>query len=370
MRLDRPQFQFKLYHRPFKQPLMTHHGVWAVREGIILRLSDASGRVGWGEIAPIAAFGSEGLEQALALCRSLSGEVAWEAIEQIPSEFPACQFGFESAWEGLQRSPLAPLKTGGDRATHNPLKYEQFILSEVSLSKGDLRGSSYTRVSMPQENSVLLPTGSAALESWRIPWQRGARTFKWKIGVGAIASELALFEQLITALPKGTQLRLDANGGLNEQQARQWLERCDAVSKRDGVEVEFLEQPLPPRQFDQMLRLSQQFHTPIALDESVANLAQLQRCYQQGWRGIFVIKVAIVGSPQQLRQFCQQHPIDIVWSSVFETAIARTYIQNHLIPSIPTKERAIGFGVDHWFAESLFSDLQTESDYEQLWQNL
>ncbi|HEY9658068.1 MAG TPA: hypothetical protein V6C65_06425, partial [Allocoleopsis sp.] len=175
MRLDRPQFQFKLYHRPFKQPLMTHHGVWAVREGIILRLSDASGRVGWGEIAPIAAFGSEGLEQALALCRSLSGEVTWEAIEQISSDFPACQFGLESAWEGLQRFPLAPLKTGGDRATHNPLKYEQFILSEVSLSevslsKGDLGGSSYTRASNLQENSVLLPTGSAALEAWRIPW--------------------------------------------------------------------------------------------------------------------------------------------------------------------------------------------------------
>ncbi len=335
MRLDRPQFQFKLYHRPFKQPLMTHHGVWAVREGIILRLSDASGRVGWGEIAPIAAFGSESLEDALALCRSLSGEVTWKAIEQISSDFPACQFGFESAWEGLQRSSLI-----------------------------------CTRTANQPETSVLLPTGMGALETWRIPWQRGARTFKWKIGVGAIASELALFQQLITALPDGTRLRLDANGGLNEQQACQWLERCDAVSKCNGVEVEFLEQPLPPHQFDQMLRLSQQFHTPIALDESVANLTQLQRCYQQGWRGIFVIKAAIMGSPQQLRQFCQQHPIDIVWSSVFETAIARTYIQHDLIPSIPTKERAIGFGVDHWFADSLFSDLQTESDYERLWQSL
>ncbi|MGL6341592.1 MAG: o-succinylbenzoate synthase, partial [Waterburya sp.] len=33
---DRFKFKFELYQRRFKQPLRTSHGVWQVREGIII----------------------------------------------------------------------------------------------------------------------------------------------------------------------------------------------------------------------------------------------------------------------------------------------------------------------------------------------
>ena len=68
-----------------------------------------------------------------------------------------------------------------------------------------------------------------------------------------------------------------------------------------------------------MSELSNQYSTPLALDESVATLTQMQACYQRGWQGIFVIKPAIAGFPSQLRKFCQEHKIDAVFSSVFET---------------------------------------------------
>jgi o-succinylbenzoate synthase len=291
-----------------------------VREGIILRLTDGQ-RIGWGEIAPLESFGSESFEQALEFCRSLSPEIDLHTIPQIPINFPACRFGLESAWESL---------------TSAPAETEQ-----------------------RRHESKLLPTGAAAIEAWRSLHTQGARTFKWKIGVSSIHQELEIFTQLIQALPPDTTLRLDANGGLSENEAHQWLKICDQSG------VEFLEQPLPPDQFIPMLKLSQQYKTPIALDESVATIAQLEDCYQKGWRGIFVVKAAIAGSPTRLRQFCQAHPVDIVWSSVFETAIAQTYIQTHLIPSIPTVGRAIGFGVNHWF-----DDGWNQMDFEQLWQSL
>ncbi len=93
------QFDFRAYQRPFKHPLSTSHGKWDVREGIILRLIDETGRVGWGEIAPISWFGSETLEQAWDFCQQLPSEISSETIFSIPAELPACQFGFESAWE-------------------------------------------------------------------------------------------------------------------------------------------------------------------------------------------------------------------------------------------------------------------------------
>jgi O-succinylbenzoate synthase len=314
------QFDFRLYQRPFKRPLSTHHGNWTVREGIILRLIDEAGKMSWGEIAPIPWFGSETLEQALDFCQQLSQYITTDTIFSIPNQLPACQFGFESAWQ---------------------------------MRNGESGESSQSQITY----SYLLPTGEAALQAWQIPWQQGNRTYKWKIGVATIEEELNVFNQLIQSLPSSAQLRLDANGGLTEKDAHQWLKIAD----KTGM-VEFIEQPFPPEQLNLMLEMATQYSTPIALDESVATLNQLQDCYQKGWRGIFVIKAAIAGSPKCLRQFCQTHEIDAVFSSVFESAIARKAVLQ-LATELSNPNRAVGFGVNHWFNEN------DETWIEQLWQN-
>ncbi len=110
--------------------------------------------------------------------------------------------------------------------------------------------------------------------------------------MGGIEEEMRIFDRLIRILPAEAKLRLDANGGLSWEEAIEWLEICD----RSNV-IEFIEQPLSPQYLDLMLELSDRFSTPIALDESVATLPQLEECYHRGWRGIFVIKAAIAGSP-------------------------------------------------------------------------
>jgi O-succinylbenzoate synthase len=101
-----------------------------------------------------------------------------------------------------------------------------------------------------------------------------------------------------------------------------------------------------------MLELSNYYSTKIALDESVATLQQLENCYQQGWRSIFVIKPGIVGSPSRLRKFCQQHQIDVVFSSVFETAIGRQAALK-LAAELSSNHRAVGFGINHYFTGSI-----------------
>jgi 1,4-dihydroxy-2-naphthoate octaprenyltransferase len=95
------QFEFRPYRRRFKPPLQTSHGTWDVRDGIILCLTAETGS-SCGEIAPISWFGSETIEQALDFCRQLPAEITGETIFSIPDNLPACQFGFESAWEGAR----------------------------------------------------------------------------------------------------------------------------------------------------------------------------------------------------------------------------------------------------------------------------
>jgi O-succinylbenzoate synthase len=305
------QFNYHPYRKQFRQPLRTHHGTWKSREGIILTLTNEQGQKGLGEIAPLPWFGSETHQQALNFCQQLGATIALKDIYSIPEQLPACQFGFETALENLN-SPDFPI---------NSLNY-----------------------------SYLLPTGEKALLHWTEIYQRAKKkqnevTLKWKIGIDPVSEEIPLFIKLSQALPKDVKLRLDANGGLNSDGAERWLSVTDKERR-----VEFLEQPLLPEQLTTMLQLSQTYSTPLALDESVSTLQQLKNCYDQGWRGIFVIKPAIVGSILKLRDFLQSYSLDAVFSSVFETSIGRQKALQ-LAMELTHYDRAVGFGLDHWFLE-------------------
>ncbi|MEG4106340.1 o-succinylbenzoate synthase [Microcoleus sp. S13_C5] len=334
------QFEFRTYQRKFKRPLQTSHGIWDIREGIILRLVDENNQIGWGEIAPLSWFGSESFEQALDFCHQLPGNISSEMIFAISGELPACQFGFESALSNEKSSPPpAPPCQGGEKS-------------------GNLTHLSQKGEKMQNRFSGLLPAGETALQALQVLWLEGYRTFKWKIGVAAIEQELKIFQQLIQAMHnlcdrESAFLRLDANGGLSYSQATTWLEACDKVNATPdfSADIEFLEQPLPVTQFQEMVELNAIYATPIALDESAANLDRIQECYSQGWRGIFVIKPAIAGSPSQLRKFCQTHNIDAVFSSVFETEIGRQAALN-LATQLSLNNRALGFGTEAWFDDN------------------
>ena len=320
------QFKFFPYQRKFKIPLETRYGSWSVREGIILKLIKNEQHIGWGEIAPLPWFGSETLEQALDFCQSIGSRLTKELIDEIPDKLPACQFGFESALKNVS--------------------------SQKPILNLDLPAHKY---------SYLLPTGKKALDHLskinmndeKLLGDRENLTYKWKIGVQSFTQEISIFEQLVEQLPLNSRLRLDANGGLNLETAQRWLSFTDQIRQ-----IEFIEQPLSPAQFSELLTLSENFKTAIALDESVANLKQLKECYELGWRGIYVIKAAIMGSPRQLEKFCRNHAIDAVFSSVFETSIGQQAVLalaqelNNRDPKAALPDRALGFGVNQWFQDS------------------
>jgi O-succinylbenzoate synthase len=304
------QMQFQRYARSFKQPLVTSHGVWAVREGMIIHLNGSPG-----EIAPLEWFGTESLAEAEAFCAGLNGKIERSQVFTIPDRLPCSQFAFEMALHNLESGQ---------------------VISEAQNLPELAGGTART--------AALLPTGKAAIDRWPSLYQLGHRTFKWKIGVAAIATELQQFQQLHQQLPQDCQLRLDANAGLSLAEANQWLERLVEYP------IEYLEQPLKPGQFAQMQALAMQYPTKLALDESIANLSSLRHCHHQGWTGIYVIKPAIVGSPSQLLAFLQNHEVDAVFSSAFETEIG--YAAGLELAKIADVQRHLGYGTSDWSDDS------------------
>lgn len=337
------------YRRPFRQPLQTAHGLWPARSGFLLRFTDDQGHIAFGEIAPLPWFGTETLEQARQFCDRWPRRFAPEQIAEIPDTLPACQFGFSAA------PCLQARLTAAGGCSPSSQRWEDSGGASISPPPN----------LAPAEICALLPAGSAALEHWPTLWQKGQRTFKWKIGVTAIEHELAIFQQLVAALPDEANLRLDANGGLTAESGEFWLSACD----RAPIAIEFLEQPLSPHDLlDWLPQVRGKFDTAIALDESVATLQQLQQVHQRvGNQVVYVVKPAIAGFTQPLLDFCRHQQVDLVLSSALETTVGRNRVfqlaRSLWASGVP--KRALGFGVGHWFAH----DWENLSE-EELWKQL
>ncbi len=303
-------FAFCLYRRPFRQPLRTRYGLWFIREGILIRLTDPeTGQQGYGEIAPIPWFGSETLEQALAFCRQLPAELSEAQIKGIPATLPATRFGLECAWLACR---------------------------DPGWLARDLCGLSWC--------GLLGKTAPAD------PYP----AYKVKVGVDPVEQELTKLESWLEQLPPGSRLRLDANGGLTLAEARRWLALCDRLNEEWPGKIEFFEQPLPPEQYAHLVQLSREYQTPIALDESVARLEQLQAVHRSGWKGILVVKPSLVGSCMALQAYLSRHlALDLVFSSALETPIGAWHglVWAGSLQAKTAHPRALGWGVGELFQE-------------------
>ena len=197
-------FQFRRYRLPLRAPVRTAHGAWTEREGVLVRLANAAGAVGFGEAAVIPWFGTETVDEAEAACRELGDRVEAEHLAAVPVELPGVRNALAAALADLARAPEA--EADGARRKFLPV-------------------------------AALLPAGRGAPAAVRAKEELGFRIFKWKVGVGDVAEELPLLDEVCAALPSGAKLRLDANGAWTLDEARR---RLDALA---GMGVAYVEQP-------------------------------------------------------------------------------------------------------------------------------
>lgn len=318
------RFQFKPYRLPLRAPLRTAHGAWTEREGIILRLEDETGRVGFGEIAPLPWFGTETLAEAEELCRKFGATVAGEALDAVPVRFGCVRFALACAKAEVERGLRTRLVESTEQETRPEAGFHPPC----------------TRLPV----TALLPAGREALAALPVKLEAGFLSFKWKVGVGAVDDELGLLDDLLAALPTYVTLRLDANGGWDRRQAAKWLARC---AERP---VEFVEQPVKPADEATLLGLAADYPVTLALDESLVRLAEARRWQAQGWPGVFVIKPALAGPLDELAEWITATKADVVLSSAIETALGRSAVL-HAALSRPLTKRALGFGVGEIFGD-------------------
>jgi len=309
------QLAHRRYTLPFRKPVRTAHGLWAERQGVIVRLEDEAGAIGYGEVAPISSFGTETLAEAEAALAALGDRIEPEWISQISPRLACTRHGLSEALVAAQALPAAP-------AT----------------------GTDYLAV------AALLPAGRAALPAADEKAAAGFRDFKWKVGVGDIGDELSLLDDLLGKLPDGARLRLDANGAWDRRQAERWLDRCA------DRPIEYMEQPIAADARgadDLLLGLAHDYPTPLALDEALVRDGDVDRWLDAGWPGVWIVKPTLLADPAAAIGKLAQRRMPVVFSSALETALgARTALQHAF--TWTGEKRALGFGVWPLFVDRTF----------------
>ncbi len=231
------------YALPLQRPWQTARGVMTQREGRLLRLTAADGRIGWGDAAPLPEFG---IDEAMA---------AAFAEECAQLDLLAQQAGLPlNAW----------LSGEASRAT-------------------------------AAVNSVLGAISTVNAEQLRAAHAAGYRVAKLKVGVLPVAEEIALLHRLcaeipVAPAPAGAQgggwtpagagmtvggnvsmptlrLRLDANRAWSMAEAQIFIAGCA------GLPVEGLEEPLAEPSAAALAELQRRATFPLAVDESIELLA-------------------------------------------------------------------------------------------------
>lgn len=301
-------FDYRPYARSFRRPLKTAHGLWSVREGVLIRVENAQGQIAYGECAPLTAFGTETQQAALEALQRLDHHVpSREQLDALEKQYPCLRSAFDMALYNLQG--IKP------------------------------------QVSTPLTVTALLSADFVAIEELDRFYKAGYRHFKWKLTGKEPVKENALFTQLYRILPEDASLRVDANGCLDEERTRQWLRFLD------GKRVAWLEQPMAPEHLGKMRLLSHEFSTPIALDESVARVDDLETICKARWRGLCVVKPSIMGSRERFLKLREQHTPKLIYSTAFETSIGlQALIELAASDPHPQKE-SLGLGGENYFTQ-------------------
>ncbi|HVU24965.1 MAG TPA: o-succinylbenzoate synthase [Opitutus sp.] len=317
------RFDFRRYRLPLRMPVRTARGVITAREGVVVRLETEAAK-GLGEAAPLEGFGGGSVDEMAAVCAGFGEFVDARVLDGVPASL-AC----------LRHALVAARKELAADSADEPVRPAE-------------PGAAYLAV------AALVPAGSAAIDVVREKGDAGFRTFKWKVGVGDAADELALLDDVCAALPPGAKLRLDANGAWDRRRAERWLERC---AERP---VEFVEQPCGAdaapsaardKREDLLLGLAGDFPTPIALDESLAGDGDVERWLGLGWPGVFVIKPSLHADVDETLAQLARAKATVVFSSALETAIgARAALRQAF--AWRGGKRALGFGVWPLFADA------------------
>ena len=252
------------------------------------------------------------------LCLELENQDWIEPTECISVHtLPSIFFALETAWKDLQ--------SGGNKCIYD----NSFYRHETGIK---ING--------------LIWMGSEAFRRAQIDTkisEGGYKVIKLKIAQSSFETDIRLLEYIQT-LDKNIRVRLDANGAFETKKALSYLERLQLFN------IDYIEQPIAVRMWEDMCLLSQQSPIPIAIDEELIGctddddkLSMLDVTQAH----ILIIKPTLVGGLSQTQKWidiAKQRQIPYCVTSALESNIGLNAICQLVAENKPDIEQGLGTG--------------------------
>ncbi|HEX6457628.1 MAG TPA: mandelate racemase/muconate lactonizing enzyme family protein [Thermoleophilaceae bacterium] len=235
---------------PFREPYTTSAGVVTERELLLLRIESADGHVGYGEAAPFEPYDGIPLERAIA---TLTRHSRGRRPPQARAAVEMARLDLDARREGR---PVGEL--GADAIPVNR-----------------------TLVAGPPEEAA-----ARAADGVR----EGYSCFKLKVGLPDDEERVAAVREAIGSWPA---LRLDANGAWSVDEA------VGAIRKLERFDLQFVEQPC--RTLEELAEVRERVSAPIAADESVAGVDDVERAAELEACDVVNVKLAHSGGFEPAR---------------------------------------------------------------------
>lgn len=228
----------------FKQPAGTSRGIYTERRSWFISINDGK-RTGIGECAPLPQLSCDDILDYADILRSFcdqveqTGDIPYEAMR----EYPSMLFGLETA--------LLNLRNGNQ-------------LFDTAFSRGE--------VGIPINGLVWMGSYNEMLNRMEQKLEQGFHCVKLKIGAIDFDHELDLIKRIRSRFSHHeVELRVDANGAFPFDEA---LYKLELLSQYN---IHSIEQPIHAGQWSFMSELCRESPLPIALDEELIGINDLDQ---------------------------------------------------------------------------------------------
>jgi len=215
---------------------------------VLVELRTDEGIAGWGETAPLPAYGGETQETIVTVLRE---NLAPYLLGRDPRDVKSLILQMDRILWG---QPFA--KSAIDFALHD------LVARVLGTPLHQLFGGA-VRSELPLAWTIGWKPPSEAAQEAMDAADRGFRAIKLKIGSPDISEDLVRVRYVRERLPQSVRLRVDANQGYSLANAKRVL-----LGLKD-LEIQLLEQPIPRWDLEGMRQLREHSLIPLLADEAV-----------------------------------------------------------------------------------------------------
>lgn len=329
-------FDLKPANLRFIKPAKTSRGEYLTREVFYLIVTDKESRLSSvGEVAPLHDLSSEyslEFEPTIRNFVELLNNESLNDLLPLFSHYSSFLFGLESALRSLENN---------------------YTPYDTPFARGD--------EGIPINGLVWMGSIGEMKKGIRDKLKKGFHCIKLKIGAVDFQEELSLIKAIRNEFSKDEiEIRLDANGAFSP------IVALDRLSTLAPYDIHSIEQPIPPRQWEDLRGLISSSPIPIALDEEligIYHINQKQELLNTLQPHYIVLKPTLHGGISGAEEWISlAHKNNIQWwvTSTLESNIGLNALAQWTSTLSTTMPQGLGTGL--LFAENTFSPLYLKGD--------